>query len=248
MELAIQAEKLSKHIKEDMILSNVDFNVAKGQIHGLIGANGSGKSITMNILCGLIAPTSGVARINGANVRRFPEAVRRNVGYIPENPRLYPSLTVEETLNFIRDIYAVPKQVAEPRISRCMEEFEVSHLREKHVVTLSKGELQKVMICSLMLREPEVVLLDEPFYALDPRSSKTFRSIIAEESGKGTTYLLATHLLDVAEKACDSLTIIADGRTIISGELKDIVNVDGRALSLEEAFIWQTANADENTR
>jgi ABC-2 type transport system ATP-binding protein len=129
-----------------------------------------------------------------------------------------------------------------------MEAFEVSHLREKHVVTLSKGELQKVMICSLMLREPEVVLLDEPFYALDPKSSKTFRRIIEEESEKGTTYLLATHLLDVAEKICDSLTIIADGRTIISGELQDIVNVDGRTLSLEEAFIKQTANADENTK
>jgi len=248
LELAIQAERLSKHIREDVILSNVDFNVTKGQIHGLIGANGSGKSTTMNILCGLIAPTSGVARINGLNVGRFPEAVRKNIGYIPENPRLYPSLTVEETLNFIRDIYSIPKNVAESRITWCMEEFQVAHLREKHVVTLSKGELQKVMICSIMLREPEVVLLDEPFYALDPKSSQTFRRIIADESGKGTTFLLATHLLDVAEKVCDSLTIIADGRTIISGELKDIVNVDGRALSLEEAFIRQTAHADENIK
>ena len=248
LELAIQAEKLSKRINDDVILSNVDFSVTKGQVHGLIGANGSGKSTTMNILCGLIAPTSGVARINGANVRRFPEAIRRNVGYIPENPRLYPSLTVEETLNFIRDIYSVPKKESEPRISRYMEEFEVSHLREKYVTTLSKGELQKVMICSLMLREPKVVLLDEPFYALDPKSSKTFRRIIEEESGNGTTYLLATHLLDVAEKVCDSLTIIDDGRTIISGKIKDIVNVDGRALSLEEAFIIQTAHADVNIK
>lgn len=240
LEITIEADKLTKQIKNSLILNCVDFKVTKGKIHGLIGANGSGKSTTLKILCGLIEPTSGVARIKGLNVKKFPETIRKNLGYVPENPRLYPSLTVKETLEFIGAINSIPNKVLEPKISGYLKEFNVLHLSEKHIVTLSRGELQKILICSLLMREPEIILLDEPFYALDPKSAKTFREILEEKSMKGTTILLATHLLDVAERLCDSLTIIDDGATIISGELKDIVKVNTQNLTLEEAFIKHT--------
>jgi ABC-2 type transport system ATP-binding protein len=218
----------------------VDFEVTKGKIHGLIGANGSGKSTTLKILCGLIEPTSGVARIKSLNVKKFPEIIRKNLGYIPENPSLYPSLTVKETLEFIGAINSVPNKGLEPQMSKYMKEFDIQHLSEKHIVTLSRGELQKILICSLLMKEPEIFLLDEPFYALDPKSARIFREILKEKSKEGTTILFATHLLDVAERICDSLTIIDEGKTIITGELKEIIKINNQNLSLEEAFIKYT--------
>ncbi|MBQ04003.1 3-dehydroquinate dehydratase [Candidatus Bathyarchaeota archaeon] len=240
METVIEVDKLVKYFKNHLILDGIDLKVVKGEIHGLIGSNGAGKSTTLKILCGLIKPSSGIVRINNLILDKNRHSISKILGYIPETPELYPSLTVRETLDFIGAIHSIPADVLNLRILNYMQKFEIQHLSKKFIGSLSRGELQRVLICSVMMREPKIFLLDEPFYALDPKSAKIFCEILRRKSEKTATVLLATHLLDVAEKICDSITIIDGGTTVASGNLSDIKKVGDRECTLEEAFIEYT--------
>lgn len=240
MDLAIETNNLTKCYGKVRVLDRLNLRVPKGRIHGLVGPNGAGKTSTLKILCGISKPTSGSARIMGFDVETQPYEAKKLIGFIPENPALYKSLTVGEILEFVGDIYLVPEKVRESRVEKFTSMFEIQSAENKFIGSLSKGELQRVMICSLMIREPSVFLLDEPFYALDPKGAVTLREVLKDRCESGAAVLLATHLLDVAEKLCDTFTIIDNGRTVANGHLREFRKRVGHNSSLEEAFLYFT--------
>ena len=242
MKLALETYNLTKYYGKVKILDNLNLAIPIGRFHGLIGPNGAGKTTTLKILCGISKQTSGSARIRGFDIHKHSNEVKKIIGYIPENPTLYKSLTVAELLQFVGKIYMVPREIRESRTQKYLSMFQIEYAEKKFIGSLSKGELQRILICSLMIREPSVFLLDEPFHALDPEGAVIFRQLLKEKCKKGATVLLATHLLDIAEKLCESFTFLNKGLTIANGDMQDFKKLLGNDLSLEQIFLYYIRN------
>jgi ABC-2 type transport system ATP-binding protein len=235
----IETVDLTKVIDKKTVLSRLNLSVPEGVIHGLIGSNGAGKTTTLKILSGLTPPTSGIARINNYDVNRTPELAKQYIGYVPENPRLYGALTVRETLEFVASLNSVPKNVAEPQIERYMRMFSLHRLEEEYTRNLSRGEAQRVLLSSILVHGPPVLLLDEPFFTLDPHTQKVFRELLKEKRENGASILIATHLLELAERICDSITLLSNGNTLIAGSIYEVKESYGD-IPLEEIYIKLT--------
>lgn len=243
MVLAVETKNICKIYGNVLVVDNLNLRVEKGDIHALVGSNGAGKTTTLQILSGIIRPTSGSARIIGHDIELQPLMAKRLIGYVPENPSLYQSLIVEEFLVFIGELYSVPRELREFRIENYSNLLDIESISQKFIGSLSKGEQQRVLICSLMIREPQLFLLDEPFYALDPRGARTLRNMLEEKAASGSTVLLATHQLEVAERLCDKFTIIEKGRKIADGTLRELKEKVGQiSSSLEEIYLHLTGS------
>jgi ABC-2 type transport system ATP-binding protein len=243
LNLAVETINLTKIYNNTKIISGLNLKIPEGEIHGLIGSNGAGKTTALKLLCGLMKPTSGIVKIKSLNIKEQRELVIKNIGYLPENPSLYNSLTAMETLQFIGTIHNIPSGLLESRINKYTELFDIHPFEERYIGSLSLGEMHKVVICSLMIREPEIYLLDEPMYALDPKTARTFRRLLISKKNMGSTIVLATHLLDFAEKICDSVTILEKGLTITSGKIEDVKKICKTEYSLEDAYIRYIENS-----
>jgi ABC-2 type transport system ATP-binding protein len=211
--------------------------VCNGEIHGLLGSNGAGKTTTLKILTGLAKPSSGIVRVNGFNVETQQEKVKNFIGYLPENPILYRELKVKEVLYFIGLIYSIPENILQERINKYVSIFDISELLNEYVGFLSRGELQRVTICSIMIKEPLIFLLDEPFFSLDPKNVLILIEQLKEKSKFGSTILLTTNLLNLAKKVCDNFTIIEKGKTAYNGSLIDLKNNLTKYSSLYDIYI-----------
>lgn len=242
MVLAVETKNICKLYGNVLVVDNLNLRVEKGGIHALVGSNGAGKTTTLQILSGIIRPTSGSARIIGHDIEMQPLMAKRLIGYVPENPSLYQSLIVEEFLEFIGELYSVPREQREFRIENYSNLLDIESISQKFIGSLSKGEQQRVLICSLMIREPQLFLLDEPFFALDPRGARTLRNMLQEKAASGSTVLLATHQLEVAERLCDTFTIIEKGRKIADGTLRELKEKVGRPSSLEDIYLHLTGS------
>lgn len=219
LDLAIETNNLSKNYGNVEVLSNINLKIPKGKLHALIGSNGAGKTTTLKILSGIIKPSKGSVRIMGFDIEAQPNKVKEQLGYIPETPTLYNSLSVKEFQYFVGAIYSIPKKILQKKIEKYDDIFELSSLKRNYIGTLSKGEMQRVLISSLMIREPTIYFLDEPFYSLDPKNAVIFRELLKEKTRQGATVLFATHLIYIAEKICDSFTIIEKGKIITEGNM-----------------------------
>lgn len=239
MILAIETNKLCKSYGNYLVIKNLNLRVEKGDIHALIGSNGAGKTTTLLMLSGIIKPTSGSAIVVGRDMVRQSIEAKREIGYVPENPSLYESLTVSEFFEFVGKLYSVPRDLGKSRIEKYSNLLDINSITRKFIGSLSKGEQQRVLICSIMLREPQLYLLDEPFFALDPRGARTLREILEEKAASGSTILLATHQLEVAERLCNTFTIIEKGQKLVDGTLRELQERVGRASSsLEEIYLY----------
>lgn len=236
MALAIETRSLTKYFGDQCVVDDINLRVLAGTLHGMIGPNGAGKTTSLEMLCGITKPTSGIARIMGFDIETQPIQAKKIIGYIPENPSLYQSMKIDELFEFIGRLFSVPREFLDSRIEEYVELFELDH-RRRYLGSLSRGELQKVLICSLMIREPSVFLLDEPFHSLDPVSAIIFSDLLKKKLESGATVLLATHQLETAEKLCDSFTIIDKGSVIAHGTLNDFSDKIGSKSTLEDAFL-----------
>jgi ABC-2 type transport system ATP-binding protein len=236
LDYGIETVNLVKKINNKKIIDNLNLAIPKGSIHGLIGSNGAGKTTTLKILSGLIKITSGKVRINGINISYSNEKFKEFIGYVPENPSLYEALTVREILELTATINLVPKEDAERKINYYLDLFQMKKLEDQFVGSLSKGEVQRTIISSVLLKKPLIYLFDEPFYSLDPRSQKVLRNILKEEKKQGSCILVATHLLDLAQNICDSFTLLEKGVSLFSGTIQELSN-QYSVESLEEAYL-----------
>ena len=212
---------------------SVTLTVESGDIYGFIGHNGAGKSTTIRAVVGVLDFTEGDIFIDGHSVKDDSMACKMVTAYIPDNPDLYENLTGIQYLNFIADVFSIGTDVREERIKEYADRFEITEALGDLISSYSHGMKQKLAIISALIHEPKLMVLDEPFVGLDPKASFTLKQIMHEMCEKGTAIFFSTHVLDTAEKLCNKIAIIKQGKIIASGTMEELTH----GQSLEEVFL-----------
>lgn len=212
-EQLIEVRHLTKLYGGHAAVDDLSFTVEDGTIYGFLGANGAGKSTTMNIMTGYLAPTDGEVIINGHNILDEPEEAKRTIGYLPEIPPVYPDMTVYEYLRFAAEIKKIPKAEREDQIEQAAGELELGDVTDRLIRNLSKGYRQRVGFAQALLGEPETLILDEPTVGLDPRQIIEIRDLI-RKLGQSHTVILSSHILAEVSEVCDKVLIINKGRFV----------------------------------
>ena len=215
-EHAIRARGLSKRFGALVAVDALDLDVPKSRIYGFLGPNGSGKSTTIRMLCGLLKPSEGTAVVLGTDAVANSDALKTRIGYMTQKFSLYADMTVVENLQFIADIYAVRSEVRRQRIAELLEQYDLGEQRKQFAGTMSGGQKQRLALACAVLHRPELLLLDEPTSAVDPRSRRDFWRKLFELADSGTTILVSTHYMDEAER-CHRLAILDRGVKVADG-------------------------------
>ena len=211
----IEVKNLVKKYGDHTAVDHLSFHVDKGQIYGFLGPNGAGKSTTMNIMTGYIASTSGEVLIDGHNILEEPEAAKKCIGYLPEQPPLYFDMTVAEYLKFAAELKKVPKNERETQIEQVMELTGITAMANRLIKNLSKGYKQRVGLAQAILGYPEIIILDEPTVGLDPKQIIEIRELIRQLAKKHTV-ILSSHILAEVREVCDYILIISKGKLVAS--------------------------------
>ena len=204
------------------VLKDVSFTVESGKLVGLIGLNGAGKSTTINEIIGLLTPYSGEINIDGLTLRANPREYRQQIGYIPETPSLYEELTLREHIETVAMAYGIEQEQAFERVEPLLKMFRLNQKLDWFPVHFSKGMKQKVMIICAFVVDPSLFIVDEPFLGLDPLAISDLIQLLDEEKKKGKSILMSTHVLDSAEKMCDSFVILHKGQVRAKGDLPQL--------------------------
>ncbi len=242
---AIEARGLSRRFGAHEAVSDVELVIPAGQLVGLLGPNGAGKSTTIKMLMGMLAPTSGSAKVGGFDVVEEATEVKRIAGYVPESPAVFEALTGWEYLRLVAALHRIPEDEAARRIERFGAFFELSRdtLHAKRLGAYSKGMRQKVVVTSALLHNPRIVFLDEPLEGLDANAALMLKTLITSLVREGTTIVYCSHVLDVVERMVERVLIIHQGRLIADGDVAQILARSG-ARSLEQAFNELTGTRD----
>lgn len=214
----IEVRELTKSYGDKLALDHVSFSIDSGQVVGLLGLNGAGKSTTMNILTGYISATDGRVTIDGHDIVSESKAAKKVIGYMPEQPAFYPELRVDEHLNFICDLKGVTKNRAEreAHIADICERVGITHMRRRMVRNLSKGYRQRVGFAQALIGHPKVIILDEPTVGLDPSQIVEIRKLI-KESGRDNTVIVSSHILSEIQAICNRIIVLNAGRIVADG-------------------------------
>ncbi|AEK73783.1 ABC transporter [Thermococcus sp. 4557] len=240
----IEVENLTKSFGSTRAVKGITFTVGDGEIYGLLGPNGSGKSTTMKILAGILKPTSGRVVVGGVDVVEDSLGVRRIVGYVPETPVLYESLTPVEFFNFVGSVRGIPKEELQERVETLVRAFGIGSYLGEMIGSLSFGTRQKVSLIAAMLHDPKVLILDEAMNGLDPKSARILRELLLQFKEEGRSIVFSTHVLALAETICDRVGVIYNGEIIAEGtveQLKEFAHEE----SLEDVFLKLTESQDE---
>ncbi|ADT83618.1 ABC transporter ATP-binding protein [Thermococcus barophilus] len=240
----IEVENLTKKFGDKIAVDGISFHVHDGEIYGLLGPNGSGKSTTMKILAGILKPTTGKVLVEGINVAKNPIEVKKIVGYVPETPILYESLTPSELFNFVGSIRGIPKDKLEERVNYFVKAFGIEEYLEQFIGTLSFGTQQKVSLITALLHDPKVLILDEAMNGLDPKSARILRELLLEFKNEGKSIVFSTHILSLAEVICDRIGVIYQGKIIAEGTIEELKE-KAHEESLEDVFLKLTESKDE---
>lgn len=211
----IEVKNLVKRYGDHKAVDNLSFSIEKGKIYGFLGPNGAGKSTTMNIITGYIASTEGSVVIDGHDILDEPEAAKKCIGYLPEQPPLYFDMTVLEYLQFVADLKKIPRAKKADMIDEIMEMVKITDMKNRLIKNLSKGYRQRVGIAQAVLGYPEVIILDEPTVGLDPKQINEIRNLIKELKKKHTV-ILSSHILSEVSAICDYVLIISHGKLVAS--------------------------------
>ena len=212
---------------------NVTLTVESGDIYGFIGHNGAGKSTTIRAVVGVLDFSEGDIFIDGHSVKEEPLECKKITAYIPDNPDLYENLTAIQYLNFIADVFDIDEAKRKELIKKYGDMFEITDSYGDLISSYSHGMKQKLAIISALIHEPKLIVMDEPFVGLDPKASYTLKQIMHEMCDKGAAIFFSTHVLDVAQKLCNKVAIIKQGKIIDSGDMEDMIGNQ----SLEEVFL-----------
>ena len=232
----IEVSHLTKKYGGHLAVDDVSFTVEDGQIYGLLGPNGAGKSTIMNILTGYLSATSGQVTVAGHPLPEEADEAKACVGYLPEQPPLYPEMTVGEYLNFVAELKKVPRAQRKEQVLRAARRTGREKVLPRLIRSLSKGYKQRVGIAQALLGSPKIIILDEPTVGLDPAQVIEMRKLI-RELGKAHTVILSSHILSEVQAVCQQVLILSKGKLAASGTLQELT-ADGR--SLEEVFLALT--------
>ncbi len=215
----IRVEDYHKAYDETVAVEGLSFDVAAGSVLGLVGPNGAGKTTTLRAIAGIIPPTSGRLSIAGHDIVRSPIPAKREMAYVPDDPKLFDTLTVWEHFEFIAATYRV--QGFEAKATRLLEEFELTEKKDTVAQELSRGMRQKVAIVCAYLHAPKAILLDEPLTGLDPRAIRTMKDSITQAAEGGAAAIISSHLLSLVEDLCSHLLILHRGKSLFFGTLQE---------------------------
>ena len=229
----LKIEHLTKTYGEKKAVDDLSLHIRPGEIFGFIGHNGAGKSTTLKSAVGILQFDEGTITINGTNLRDDPVKCKQDLAYIPDNPDLYEFMSGIKYLNFIGDIFSIPADVRQSRIRKYADLLELTNDLAQPISAYSHGMKQKLALISAWLHSPNLIIMDEPFVGLDPKASFLLKEMMREHCDAGGAIFFSTHVLEVAEKLCDKVAIIKQGRLIKEGSMEEVKGDD----SLEEVFL-----------
>ena len=229
----LNIQHLTKTYGDTKAVDDLSLTINEGEIFGFIGHNGAGKTTTLKSVAGILQFDGGEIFIDDVSIKQKPLECKKKIAYIPDNPDIYEFMTGIQYLNFIADIFAVPADVRQERIRKYGDIFELTGDLGQPVSAYSHGMKQKLAIISALIHDPKLIIMDEPFVGLDPKASHILKEIMHDLCRDGAAIFFSTHVLEVAEKLCDKVAVIKNGKLITSGAMEDIV---GDA-SLESVFL-----------
>jgi ABC-2 type transport system ATP-binding protein len=241
----IRIEHLIKRFGAKSAVDDLSLSIAPGELFAFLGPNGAGKTTTIKILAGLLRPTAGTLTVAGHDVVKEPEAAKAVMAYVPDEPFLYDKLTGREFIRFVAGLYGVEGVEGERRIDALAEKFDFAGYMDELCEGYSHGMSQRIVIASALVHEPKVLLIDEPFVGLDPRSSRTLKDTFREMTADGATVFLSTHMLELAEELAQQIGVIHHGRLKAHGTREDI---GAKGSDLEDIFLEMTADEPSTPR
>ncbi len=221
----LKLQSVTKSYADKIAVKNLSFEVSRGEIFGILGPNGAGKTSTIRMICGIMLPDSGTIEFLG---RPMNEELQSKIGYLPEERGLYKKMKVGDVLLYFAQLKGLSSAEAKARIAHWAKRFEAEAWLKKKVDELSKGMQQKVQFMSVLLHEPELLILDEPFSGLDPINSELMMDVILEFKEAGKAILFSTHRMEQVEKICDSIVLINNGEAILSGKVREVKRSYGK--------------------
>lgn len=239
-------ERLARRFGALEAVAELSLRVEAGSIVGFLGANGAGKTTTLRCIAGLLTPDAGSITIAGASLAREPRVAKARMGFVPDRPFLYERLTAREFLAFMAALHDLPADAAERRAEQLLERLELREHADRTIEGYSLGMRQKTAIAAALLHSPPLLLLDEPLNGLDPGSTRVLKDLLREHADAGGGVLVSTHLLDVAERLCDTLVMVRTGRVVAAGTLAELRGADSQR-SLESVFMELGATRTDTT-
>lgn len=230
----IEIKNVTKIYNRDKkALDNISFTVNDGEIFAFIGHNGAGKTTTIKSIVGILDFESGDILINGKSIKKSPIECKMDIAYVPDNPDLYENMKAIDFINFICDMYQTPLNVRRDNVLKYSKMFGIEDNLNDDISSFSHGMKQKVALISAIAHNPKVLIMDEPFVGLDPKAVYDMKEIMKQMTTEGKTIFFSTHILDVAEKLCDRVAIIKNGKIVKTGNMNDIKGDE----SLEQVFL-----------
>ncbi|MCR4721478.1 MAG: ABC transporter ATP-binding protein [Lachnospiraceae bacterium] len=229
----LKIENLTKVYGTKKAVDNLSLHINKGEIYGFIGHNGAGKTTTIKSCCGILRFEEGNILVDGISVKEDPIEVKKRIAYIPDNPDLYDYMTGIKYLNFIADVFKVSSEDRQARIHDYAKQFGLFDDLGSLISTYSHGMKQKLAVISALIHDPKLVIMDEPFVGLDPSAAHLLKEIMRKICDNGGAIFFSTHVLEVAEKLCDKVAIIKNGKLIRSGTMEEVKGDE----SLEDVFL-----------
>lgn len=245
MVASISVRNLFKKYADKYALNDLSIDIEPGRIFGILGPNGSGKTTFLKIVSALIDRTAGSVSVKGLDPSRNSNEVKKIVGYVPEVPTMYESLSPGEFFSFVASARNIDPSDVGGRIAGLVKALDISDSLDTFIGSLSFGTRQKVAIIAALLHDPEIVVLDEGMNGLDPRSAKVLKELLRSFAERGKTVIFSTHIMDVAESVCDTVAILYKGRIVSTGTMEELKQRSGNSSSnLEEIFLTVTGNED----
>ena len=229
----LNIEHLTKRYGDKTAVDDLSLHIRPGEIFGFIGHNGAGKSTTIKAAVGILQYDAGTITIDGTSLSADPLKCKREMAYIPDNPDLYDFMSGIKYLNFVADIFGIPASVRQEKIRRYADLFELTGDLAQPISAYSHGMKQKLAVIAAWLHDPKLIVMDEPFVGLDPKASHLLKEMMREHCDRGGAIFFSTHVLEVAEKLCDKVAIIKQGRLVKVGTMEEVKGDD----SLEEVFL-----------
>ena len=208
-------------------VDDVSFSVEKGEIFGLLGPNGAGKTTTLRMIATIMTQTEGQISVNGADTLKDPDAVKRSIGFLSGNTKLYKKLTPVETMRFFGNFYKIDKEEMERRIENIVQILDMVSFKDRIVEKLSTGQVQKTSIARCMIHDPEIYILDEPTLGLDILTSRTIIDFIKQKKSEGKTVIFSTHYMEEADSLCDRIGLIHQGKIVACGSTAELCDLTG---------------------
>ncbi len=242
----ITISNLTKFFGKLTAVDRLTMQIESGELFGFLGPNGAGKTTTINMLTGLIRPTAGTATICGYDIKTQGLQAKALTGLMPDTPYLYDTLTGRQYVRFMADLYEIPSQRSERRMAELLEMLDLVNAGDELIKSYSYGMQKKILLTAVLVHEPRVLFLDEPTSGLDPKSARTVKEILRLLCDRGCTVFMSTHILEIAERVCDRIGIINEGKLVTVGTM-DELRQDNTAVdrNLEEIFLELTGDVED---